>query len=122
MKRANGTGNVIKLSGGRRNPYAVRIASKDSRGYVVQKYLSYHKTAAEAQRALEEYNRAVLSPEIADYDKTLKDIYDVWSARKYSKAGSASIASYKAAWKHLSFLHDVKMQKIGIDEWQKAVD
>lgn len=122
MKRANGTGNVIKLPGNRRKPYAVRIAAKDSRGYAIQKYLSYHRTAAEAQRALEEYNSTATRPDIENYDKTLRDIYNVWSARKYSKAGASSIQSHKAAWKRLAPLHDVKMRRIGIDDWQRIVD
>lgn len=122
MKRANGTGTVVKLPGTRRNPYAVRIAGRDKYGYVVQKYLSYHRTASEAQKALEEYNALSVKPSMENYDKTLLDVYDMWSARTYSKKGAASVASHKAAWKRVSTLAGKKMRDIGIDDWQGIVD
>lgn len=122
MKRANGTGTVVKLPGTRRNPYAVRIAGRDKYGYVVQKYLSYHRTASEAQKALDEYNVLSVKPSIENHDKTLQDVYDVWSARTYSKKGAASVASHKAAWKRVSTLAGKKMRDIGIDDWQGIVD
>ncbi len=32
MRRANGTGTVVKLSGNRRRPYAVRVSVRDKYG------------------------------------------------------------------------------------------
>ena len=57
MRRANGTGTITRLPGERRRPYAVRVPDVDRRGHVVQRYLSYHATAQEAQQALDDYNR-----------------------------------------------------------------
>ena len=36
MRRANGTGTIVKLSGNRRRPYAVRVSPKDKYGQIVQ--------------------------------------------------------------------------------------
>ena len=57
MRRANGTGSVVKLSGNRRRPYLVKISTRDKDGYVRQVALSYHAKLQEAQEALEAYNR-----------------------------------------------------------------
>ena len=43
MKRANGTGTLVKLSGNRRRPYAVRVPGRNERGRVIQRTLSYHE-------------------------------------------------------------------------------
>ena len=33
MRRANGTGSIVKLSGNRRRPYLVKISARDKDGY-----------------------------------------------------------------------------------------
>ena len=53
MRRANGTGSIVKLSGNRRRPYLVKISARDKDGYVRQVALSYHAKLQEAQEALE---------------------------------------------------------------------
>ncbi len=97
MRRANGTGTITRLSGDRRRPYAVRVPCIDRRGHIQQKYLSYHASAREAQQALDEYNRQAangIAPPPDKLQTTLADVYALWSARKYAKAGPSSVASY----------------------------
>lgn len=125
MRRPNGYGTITKLSGARRAPYAVRVPSIDRRGHICQKYLSYHVTASEAQKALDEYNRqtaAGLAPPPDKLTITLSDVYGLWSARKYAKAGAASVASYKASWARLSALGGRHMRELTIDELQAVID
>ena len=55
MRRANGTGSIVNLGPNRRNRYAVRVSYLDRPGLWKQKYISYHRTAKEAQEALEQY-------------------------------------------------------------------
>lgn len=121
MRRANGTGTITRLPGERRRPYAVRVPDVDRRGHVVQRYLSYHATAREAQQALDDYNRGIAPPP----DKlsvTLADVYGLWSARKYAKAGASSIKSYKASWARLGVLGSRHMRDITLDELQAIID
>ena len=122
MKRANGTGSVVKLPGNRRAPWAVKIPVRDRRGRVRQRYLSYHTKSADAQAALEEYNRTHTVMENAPGSYTLQQVYDLWSTRKYEKAGPASIRSYQASWNRLSCLADKKMQRVTIDDLQRIID
>lgn len=96
MKRANGTGSVVRLSGRRRRPWAVRVSCRDEAGRTVQRAISYHARAADAQSALEEYNRAHRVSEPAA-DMTVAQAFAGWSAREYRKLSKGSITSHNAA-------------------------
>lgn len=121
MRRANGTGSVVKLGGNRRNPWAIKVAYQERPGLWKQKYLSYHRTSREAQDALDAYNRG-LAPAPDKLSTTLQQVYDTWSARKYAKAGVASVMSYKASWGRLSSLAECKMRDLTIDDLQRIID
>lgn len=125
MKRANGTGTIVRLSGNRRKPFVVNIPSSDRRGYVVQNVLGYYPSARDAQAALEDYNvnkdtRSAPAPD--RLSMSLQAVYDLWSARKYAKAGAASVVSYKASWKRLSELAGLTMRSITVDQLQAIID
>lgn len=125
MRRPNGTGTVVKLSGNRRKPFAVKIPTRDSYGNVVQKVLSYHAAGRDAQAALDEYNanRGTGSAPAPDrFSMTVRDVYDLWSARKYAKAGEASITSYRASWARLGPLAALKMRDVTLDQLQAIID
>lgn len=125
MRRANGTGTIVKLSGPRRKPYVVKIPARDSHGYVIQKALSYHATAKEAQAALDTYNtqkQAGVAPAPDKLSITFQEVYALWSERKYAKAGIASITSYKASWGRLSALSGLKMRDVTLDHLQGVID
>lgn len=130
MRRPNGTGTIVKLSGNRRNPYAVRVPARDKYGRVIQKSLSYHATAKDAQSALDRYNSdlaALVAPAPAMLDYTVQNVYDAWSAREYRKleerGRTASMSSHRAAWnKRISRYADRKMRDTSLDEWQRILD
>lgn len=120
MRRANGTGSVADLGPGRRRRYAVRVSYQARPGLWKQKYLSYHRTAKEAQEALDAYLKpGATAPKLA---ATWGDMYTGWSARKYAKAGPASVTSYKASWKRLSALESKPMVNVTIDDLQAIID
>lgn len=86
MKRANGTGSVVKLSGNCRRPWAVKVSGRNEYGHVIQKIVSYHEKAAEAQLALEEYNKARASgtaPAVGKLSFTVADVFGAWKVRFY---------------------------------------
>lgn len=121
MKRANGTGTVVKLSGNRRNPWAVKVAYEDRPGLIKRRYLGYYRTSIEAQRELEKYVLAV-GKGAAPSMPTVQEMYDGWSTRKYAKAGKASITSYKAAWAYLAPIADKPIEKVTLDKLQAIID
>ena len=125
MRRANGTGTVVKLTGERRRPYMVKIPYRDKYGRVKQKPLSYHAKAAEAQAALDEYNANKAQGIAPPPDKlgiTVEQVYALWSERKYAKAGASLQNSYKAAWNHLRPIANKKIRDVTIDHLQAIID
>lgn len=120
MKRANGTGSIVRLSGSRRRPYAVRVSYQERPGLWRQRYLSYHRTAKEAQEALGHYLGKAAEPKTLAI--TWGQIYEQWSERKYAKVGPASVRSYKASWERLSAIQDMEMFRVSIDALQKIID
>lgn len=126
MRRANGTGSIVKLSGNRRRPYLVKISTRDKDGYVRQVALSYHAKLQEAQEALEAYNRKATAGQAPRADMlswTVGQVYAAWSAREYPRLGLASVTSHKAAWnKRLSRYETEKMRSITLDDWQAILD
>ena len=125
MRRANGTGSVVKLSGNRRRPYVVRISYRDKYGALKQQSLSYHAKAAEAQAALEEYNRNAATGAVPAPDQlsmTVGEIYEAWSGREYPRLGPSSVSSHKAAWSRVGRYAEHKMRSITLDMWQAILD
>lgn len=126
MRRANGTGSVTKLSGNRRRPYVVKVSHRDRYGFVVQKNLGYYEKAADAQQALEEYNRARAAGSAPAADKlslTVGQVFEGWKEREYRKLKPASIASHNAAWnKRVSRFSERKIRDVGLDDWQALLD
>lgn len=126
MKRANGTGSVVKLSGNRRRPWAVKVAAQNQYGHVIQKVVSYHEKASEAQLALEEYNRnrgSGTAPSVDKLSLTVAEVFEAWKAREYRKLKPASITSHNAAWnKRVSRFSARKMRDLTLDELQALLD
>ena len=51
MRNPNGYGSIIKLSGKRRKPFAVRVTiGWNNNGKQIYKYIGYYKTKQEADR------------------------------------------------------------------------
>lgn len=108
MRRANGQGTIVKLAGNRRRPYAVkRITGWKENGVPTYKYLSYHKTYREAERALNKYNEDPYTLTT----KTLKQVYEEWIELQQDKA-EGTIKAYNSAYKYLTPLHDVRMSDL----------
>lgn len=126
MKRANGTGSIVKLPGNRRRPYAVKVSGRNKYGQPIQQVVSYHAKAAEAQIALEEYRKAQAAgtaPAADQLSVTVGEVFDAWKAREYRKLKPASIASHNAAWnKRISRFAARKMRDMTLDEWQSLLD
>ena len=109
MRRANGSGHITKLTGNRRRPYAVRrIIGWSEKGTPRYKYISYHKTYREAEKALNSY----IDDPYALGRYTLKDIFEEWYAIRETEKAENTLINYRSSWRHLEPLHDVKIQQI----------
>ena len=78
MKRANGTGTIIKLSGNRRKPWVVKVPEYNEMGSFTGKQIiiGYFENRADADLCLANYNK---SKGIFDADKMQYTFADVYS-------------------------------------------
>ena len=109
MKRGNGEGSVFKLSGKRRNPWAVRITvGWNEDGKQILKYLGYYRTKTDAKKALNEYIR---NPYELDNKKiTLKEVYDRWL--ETTNLSEMTLRSYKSGFNRFAPLHSQPIMKL----------
>lgn len=106
MKRANGTGTIAVLSPNRRKRYAVKITTGYSeKGVLRYKYISYHRTRREAEKALNDY---IADPYTIN-NKTVSEIYDEWYKYQENKRAEKTLEGYRSQYKHLKPLYNTKM-------------
>lgn len=119
MRRPNGSGHITKLGGNRRKPYAIRkIVGWTEKGTPQYKYISYHKTKREAERALDKYMEDPYT--LSRY--TLKDVYEEWYALRENDKADNTLINYRSCWHHLQPLHDKKIAMLDRFELQKFFD
>lgn len=124
----NGYGQIRKLSGKRRNPYAVYppvTEYKDNGVSVQPKALGYFETYQDAMECLIAYNKAPY--DVKQRDLTFKQVYEMFFADKYNpnskkQYSKASQVSTTSAYKNLSALHDLKFSEIRTETMQNAID
>lgn len=98
MKRANGTGAIVKRKDTkRRNPYTVYLdGGKDDFGKRIRTSLGSFPTYRAAQNALEQYNQGTyIKP---SNDTALKEIWKLYKEHKKSRDGTFS-PNYDTCWK-----------------------
>lgn len=119
MKRANGMGTIVKLTGNRRKPYAIRkvIGWKDN-GRPKLKYISYHRTYRDAVQALNAYNNDPYTVSRL----TLSDIYNEWYAIREKEKAQNTLYNYQSGFNHLAPLHNIRMNDIDRAVLQKFYD
>lgn len=124
MRNPNGYGGITKLTGNRRNPYRVRITAgweyDEKTGRLRQQYstLGYFPTRRDAMMALAAYNA---NP----YDINAKSVTFSDMFFKYISSEDITgsmIKTYKAAFKCLSPLHNMKMSDIKKIHLQDALN
>ena len=111
MKRANGQGTVVKMTGNRRKPYAIRkVVGWKEDGRPILKYISYHRTKREAENALNTYN----SDPYQITSKTLADLYKEWYAIQENKKAEQTLRAYRIRYDHIKPIHDEKLSSIDV--------
>ena len=109
MKRANGMGSIVKMTGNRRKPWAIRkVVGWKENGRPILKYISYHKTKREAEIALNRYND---DPYMINR-MTLADLFKEWYALQENDKVEGTLSSYRAKFAHLEPIHDEKITDI----------
>ena len=119
MRRPNGSGHIVKMTGSRRKPYAIRkIMGWTEEGKPILKYISYHRTKREAEQALNKYME---DPYIVN-KLTLEDVYKEWYALQEKEKAENTLRNYRGKWNHLQALADTRIQMIDRFMLQKHFD
>ena len=121
MKNPNGYGTVVKLSGNRRKPYAVRKTEGfNEKGHPIYKNIGYAATKEEGLIMLAEYNN---SPWDIQTEKiTLKGLYDLWLKKKAIKLGESNCNSLKSAYNYCKKYETKKYNEIKAYHMQDCID
>ena len=120
MRIANGGGSIIKLSGNRRKPWAVRITTGWKDGKQVRKYLGYYTTQIEAVQALAEYYKTGVDVDLSKL--TLEEVYQRWIARVKKSSSDAVVASHEVAHLRFGNLGKMQLRNIKTDHLQDWLD
>lgn len=123
MRAENGFGSIVKLSGNRRKPYAVRITTGWSDGKQKRKYLGFYKTQPEALLALAEYHKNGYDVDLSK--ATLGDVYDRWIKRIEPTSSKNVLNSHNMARSRFERLSNVPICKIKADhlqDWMDSID
>lgn len=122
MRLPNGYGSVYKLSGKRRNPWAVNITiGFTEEGQQVRKMLGYFKTRPEALQALSEYHN---NPYDIDSAKaTVEEIYEKWKSLTFNdETGESTIRNTRAAFNQLKPIHNIPIRELKLSQMQSVLN
>lgn len=130
MKLPNGYGSVVKLSGSRRKPWAVRISylEEQPNGIVKRKrkYLNYFKEQKSALAYLAEYNAGAVVSEHQRYTDTptFAELFGKWEKYKRSLKNQLSASTwrnYHIAFGMFSPVHHEKIVSLRAQQLQDCI-
>lgn len=121
MKNPNGYGSVVKLSGNRRNPFAVRkTIGFNEKGHPIYLNIGYTPTKEAGFIMLAEYNK---SPWDINADKiTLEELFKLWEEKRLPKLGKSNQGSLCSAYKHCKKFMKMKYNEIKACHMQDCID
>ncbi len=121
MKNPNGYGSVVKLSGKRRKPFAVRkTIGFDEKGYPIYLPIGYTETREQGNILLAEYNKTPWN--IDQQNITLSDLFKLYQDKRFNKLGSSTKTSLKTAYNHCIKYHNTKYRCIKSFHMQDCID
>lgn len=119
MRNPNGYGSIIKMSGKRRRPYAVRVtAGWSADGKQIYRFLSYHASKSEAIIALAEYNKAPYDLDANNI--TFAEIYERYTGENTFADGMTKLN--KTCFNHSKPLHDVVFKNLRKAHFQGVIN
>jgi len=106
MKLPNRYGTVVKLSGNRRRPYAVKEGKTGQ-----QKIIGYAETKEEALKMLADYNHSPWNINVRNI--TFSELYTLWLEKKSAELTINTLRTFTNAYKnHCRLLYDMPYNEI----------
>ncbi|MEG0872944.1 MAG: tyrosine-type recombinase/integrase [Clostridia bacterium] len=144
MKRANGTGTVVKLSGNRRNPWFAKITTGyDDKGHPISYVLDddkgqkYFSTRTVPDLLLAKHNQQHFNVDMRCY--TLKDVFDSYKDKNFptkkeieleklthirtkNKLGYSNAASLQVAYNNIDSIHNLRYRELRTYHFQDVIN
>lgn len=121
MKNPNGYGSIIKLSGKRRKPFAVRVTTGySSEGKQIFKYIGYAETRKQAMLVLSEYNQNPYDLNIENF--TFLDMLNKFTEYKKDKIGEGRRKNLESQIKKFEPLYLLNFKDIKLKNYQLLFD
>ncbi len=120
FRHENGFGSIIKLSGNRRKPFAVRITTGWKDGKQIRKYLGYYPSETEALLALAEYHKSGVNLDLSKL--TFGEVFEKWYGRIESKVSKNVLNNHNMARVRLGYLGKKAIKDIKADHLQDWLD
>lgn len=121
MRLPNGYGSVVKLSGNRRKPYAVRkTIGWNAKGHPVYKAIGYTETREKGLTMLAEYNKDPWN--IDQQNITLITLFELYKDKRFDKLGKSTRIALKSALKHCKKYHNSKYKELKAFQMQDCID
>ncbi len=127
LKRANGNGSIVKLSGKHRKPYACRVTIRaetivnpknplESTVIMKRKYIGYGETYDDAVRILADY---FAKPIDLDYkDVLFKELFVMWYKTKEGSVSKSWINAVNASFNAMEELHNRKINDLRTHDFE----
>ena len=121
MRLPNGYGSVVKLSGKRRKPFAVRKTTGfNEKGHPIYEYIGYTATREEGLAMLAEYNK---DPWNIDARRiTLGELFELWLEKKFPQLGRENAGNLKSVYRHCKKYENVPYNQIRAYHMQDCID
>lgn len=112
VRRANGSGNIFKMSGNRRRPWRARVTvgwTED--GKQIIKNIGFYASRKEAEKALADYLSCPY--DLTASQMTFKELYEVWvDEYREQLKGAPSERTIISAFRYCSSLYNMKIRDI----------
>ena len=112
MKRPNGSGSIIKLSGNRRRSFGARLTvgfNKDT-GYPIYKFIGYAESWDEANAILVRYSENRYDLDRADI--TTEELYNLLLEKRADKFAQNTLKAWKKGFNHIKPLHSMRYRAV----------
>ncbi len=121
MRLPNGYGSVVKLSGNRRKPYAVRkTIGWNAKGHPIYKAIGYTETREKGLTMLAEYNKDPWN--IDQQNITLIALFELYKDKRFDKLGKSTKIALKSAMKHCKKYYNSKYKELKAFQMQDCID
>lgn len=119
MKRANGTGTIVKKPG-RAKPWIVYGGAYRQDGKRVIPFLGSFEKKGDAQTCLDHYN---INPQMIRTKMTFEQIYNEFKAgKRYRELSKSQKDCYAAAYNHCAPLHRLPFAELRTVQFQNVID